>query len=87
LGRLEELARDKHSSLLQRFVNYGRKKFYKIGTRSDSGISDVHSFRVANLAPILPISSLPLAPKPFPPPTRRRPSAMYPMYGFVMPGV
>jgi len=24
----------KHSSLLQTFVNYGRKKFYKIGPRS-----------------------------------------------------
>jgi hypothetical protein len=27
---LERLARDKHSSLLQKFVNYGRKKFYRI---------------------------------------------------------
>jgi hypothetical protein len=26
--RLERLSRDKHSSLLQKFVNYGRKKFY-----------------------------------------------------------
>jgi hypothetical protein len=25
--RLEKLARDKHSSLLQKFVNYGRDKF------------------------------------------------------------
>jgi hypothetical protein len=25
------LARDKHSSLLQKFVNYGRKIFYNIG--------------------------------------------------------
>jgi hypothetical protein len=29
--RLESLARDKHSSLLRTFVNYGRKKFYIIG--------------------------------------------------------
>jgi hypothetical protein len=29
--RLERLARDKHSSLLQEFVNYGRKKLYNIG--------------------------------------------------------
>ncbi len=28
---LERLARDKHSSLLQTFVNYGCEKFYKIG--------------------------------------------------------
>ena len=29
--RLERLARDKHSCLLQKFVTYGRKKFYNIG--------------------------------------------------------
>jgi hypothetical protein len=29
--RLERLARDKHSSLLQKFVNYGHKKVYRIG--------------------------------------------------------
>ena len=29
--RLEELARDKPSSLLVKFVTYGRKKFHKIG--------------------------------------------------------
>ncbi len=28
---LEKLAKDKHSSLFQTFVKYGRKKFYKIG--------------------------------------------------------
>jgi hypothetical protein len=28
---LAGLERDKRSSLLQKFVNYGRKKFYKIG--------------------------------------------------------
>ncbi len=27
------LARDKHSSLLRKSVNYGRKKFYSIGPR------------------------------------------------------
>ncbi len=34
--RLENLARDKHSSLLRNFINYGRKKFYSIGTRYKS---------------------------------------------------
>jgi hypothetical protein len=29
-------ARDKHSSLLRKFVNYGRKKFYGIQTRMAS---------------------------------------------------
>jgi hypothetical protein len=28
---LESLARDKHSSLIRTFVNYGGKKFYNIG--------------------------------------------------------
>jgi hypothetical protein len=32
---LERLARDKHSSLLRTFVNYGHKKFYKIGSRQN----------------------------------------------------
>jgi hypothetical protein len=31
--RLERLARDKHSSLLRKSVNYGQKKFYNIGPR------------------------------------------------------
>ncbi len=31
--RLEWIARDKHSSLLQKFVNYGQKKFHNIGPR------------------------------------------------------
>jgi hypothetical protein len=30
--RLKRLARDKHCSLLRKFVNYGRKKFYNIGS-------------------------------------------------------
>jgi hypothetical protein len=30
--RLERLARDKHSTLLQKFVNYSHKKFYRIGS-------------------------------------------------------
>jgi hypothetical protein len=29
--RLERLARNRHSSLLQKFINYGEKKFYNIG--------------------------------------------------------
>ncbi len=29
---LVRLARDKHSSLLRKVVNYGRKKFFDIGT-------------------------------------------------------
>ncbi len=32
-NRLGKLVRDKRSSLLQNFVNYGRKKFYNIGPR------------------------------------------------------
>jgi hypothetical protein len=32
--RLERLAKEKDSNLLQRFINYGRKKFYNIGFRS-----------------------------------------------------
>ncbi len=34
--RLERLARDKHSSLLQRSVNYGRKKLYTTGPRAST---------------------------------------------------
>jgi hypothetical protein len=30
-SRLDRLAKDKRSSLLLKFENYGRKKFYKIG--------------------------------------------------------
>ncbi len=30
---LERLARDKHSRLLRKFINYGRKKFYNYGSR------------------------------------------------------
>jgi hypothetical protein len=33
---LEKLARDKHSILLQKFVNYGRNKFYSTGPWSVS---------------------------------------------------
>ncbi len=40
--RLERLARDKHSSLLRKSVNYGSKKFYSTGpwqlTSQDSNI-------------------------------------------------
>jgi len=31
IEELEWLARDKHSSVLRKFVNYGQKKFYNIG--------------------------------------------------------
>ncbi len=31
-ARLERPARDKHSSILQTFINYGRKKFYNAGS-------------------------------------------------------
>jgi hypothetical protein len=31
---LERPAKDKHSSLIQKFVNYGLKKFYNIGPRA-----------------------------------------------------
>ncbi len=31
---LEKLAMGKHSSLLPKFVNYGRKKLYNIGSRA-----------------------------------------------------
>ncbi len=34
MTRLERLARDKHFSLLRKFVIYGRKKFYIIGPRN-----------------------------------------------------
>ncbi len=30
--RLEKIAKDKPSSLLRKFVNYGRKKFYNVDT-------------------------------------------------------
>jgi hypothetical protein len=30
---MESLDRDKHSSFLRTFVNYGRKKFYDVGSR------------------------------------------------------
>ncbi len=35
--RLERLAKDKHSSLLRTFVNYGVKSFYNIGPSIDGG--------------------------------------------------
>ncbi len=31
--KLERLARNKHSSLLRKFINYGHKKFYNIRPR------------------------------------------------------
>jgi hypothetical protein len=32
MTRLEKLARDKHSSLLQKFINYGEKGFITLGS-------------------------------------------------------
>ena len=34
--KVERLVRDKHSSLLRTFVNYGHKKFYNFGSRRRS---------------------------------------------------
>ncbi len=34
-NRLEKLARDKHSRLWRKSVNYGQQRFYKIGHRAD----------------------------------------------------
>ncbi len=34
LSRLEKLARDKHSSLLRKFVNYGQKIFYTLDRKN-----------------------------------------------------
>ncbi len=36
LNRLENLASDKHSSLLRKLVNYGKKTFYNIGPKMES---------------------------------------------------
>ncbi len=36
--RLEKLVRSKHSSFSRKIVNYGSKKFYHIGTRSDPNL-------------------------------------------------
>jgi len=41
---LERLARSKHSSLLQKFVTYGRKKFYNIDTCYKSFLSVIYGF-------------------------------------------
>jgi hypothetical protein len=40
LTRMDVLATDEHSSLLQTFINYDRKKFYNIGHSSD-GLCDI----------------------------------------------
>jgi hypothetical protein len=40
--RLEKLARDKHSDSLQKFINYGQKKFYKIGPNVIKLFTDVN---------------------------------------------
>ena len=41
---LERLGRNKRSSLLQKVVNYGRKKFYNIGPCSTKRLTDVSAF-------------------------------------------
>jgi hypothetical protein len=41
--RLERLAKDMDSSLLQKSVNYGRKKFYNIDTWGGDGINGAGS--------------------------------------------
>ncbi len=40
--RLEKLAEDKHSSLLQKSTNYGRNKFYSTGLRRERTKSTIH---------------------------------------------
>jgi hypothetical protein len=56
-----KLAKDKHSILLRKSVNYGRKKFYSTGPRTEQteffsclpfGIGVVKLFTVVNHAPI-----------------------------------
>ncbi len=42
LPRLERLARDKHSSLLQKSVNYCRKKFYSTRPWSNTNFHEVN---------------------------------------------
>ncbi len=39
-SKLEKLAIDKHSSLLQKFVTYGRKKFYNVETRQGDAANE-----------------------------------------------
>jgi hypothetical protein len=38
---VESPSMDKHSSLLQSFVNYGRKKLYNIGPKGDSWVVEL----------------------------------------------
>ncbi len=42
---MESIARDKHSSLLRTFVNYGRKKFYNVGRAEGDG-GDVRKLQI-----------------------------------------
>jgi hypothetical protein len=39
--RLEKLARDRHSSLLPKFVNYGQKRFYNMGPRTGQNLVSI----------------------------------------------
>jgi hypothetical protein len=38
---MERIARDKHSCLLLKSVNYGRKKFYRIGRGKENMVKDL----------------------------------------------
>jgi hypothetical protein len=47
LHRLERLARDKHSNLSPKFVNYGQKKFYNIGPWFHPVLSTIyHNYQI-----------------------------------------
>jgi len=51
---LESPAKDKHSSLLRKFINYGRKKFYNIGPKNvakkvGSERFETHIFEISSL--------------------------------------
>jgi hypothetical protein len=50
-SRLEKPARDKHSCLLQKFVNYKRKKFYNIGPSSKEIVHKSGPPPIEQLAP------------------------------------
>jgi hypothetical protein len=44
--RLERLARDKHTSFLHTVINYGRRKFYKIGLWSSLKKSQICNVQI-----------------------------------------
>ena len=49
-NRLERLARDKHSGLLLKSVNYGRNKFYDTGPRFSTVGNEEISFETLTIA-------------------------------------